>query len=647
MKANSWIFLFLTICLTILIYSNHFNNPFEFDDSHTIETNLAIREIKNIPQFFKDAKTTSSLPVSQAYRPGLTTLNAIDFWLSGEEVPKPFQFHVSIFISYILLGLCIMYFAYSLFKHFQIKNASVLGIFVGGVFLIHTANTQTINYIIARSDSFSTFMILLSFVIYIAFPKLRKIYLYLLPSIFGFFVKEPVVMFVPLLFLYKYMIEEKQNIFHIFKKQNFQKAFSLFKSLLIPFIIFSLLVLFSRKMTPEGWNSGESNTLYYILSQPYSILHYFNNFIIPVNLVIDTDISIVERITDEKVIIGFTFLIAFIYLIYITSKSQPIIAYGLTWFLVALIPTSLIPLSEVLNDHRPFFPYIGLCISLIAFCNLIFQNIRTVRSMKIGFISLAILFVLLHSIGTYQQNKIWNKTETVWKECTIKAPYNPRGWMNYGNSLLSQGRYEEAEFAYGKAERLTQNYAYLEINIAILYESTNRKVEAEKRFLNALTYDSINPECYFYYAKFLISQNRIDNATQIIQKGLLLSNKHDGLYSLNNTLLDLKSKGIDAKFYKLEELIKTANTSPSAENYLNISLEYYNLEMYEKCIEACNNALKYNPNYDLAYNNICSAYIKMEKWDKAVEAGEKAYQLNPTSELINNNLNYAKSQLKK
>ena len=63
----------------IIVYSNHFTNPFHFDDEHTIVNNSWIRSIKNIPHFFVDGTTSSSLPQNQAYRPGITTLNTIDY----------------------------------------------------------------------------------------------------------------------------------------------------------------------------------------------------------------------------------------------------------------------------------------------------------------------------------------------------------------------------------------------------------------------------------------------------------------------------------------------------------------------------------------------------------------------------------------
>ena len=64
-------------------YSNHFQNSFHFDDAHTIVTNAAIRELRNVPLFFRDATTFSSLPSNQSYRPLVSTLLAIDYRLGA------------------------------------------------------------------------------------------------------------------------------------------------------------------------------------------------------------------------------------------------------------------------------------------------------------------------------------------------------------------------------------------------------------------------------------------------------------------------------------------------------------------------------------------------------------------------------------
>jgi protein O-mannosyl-transferase len=59
----------LLVLLLVTAYADHFQNSFHFDDAHTIKTNAAIRELRNIPQFFRDATTSSSLPSNQSYRP--------------------------------------------------------------------------------------------------------------------------------------------------------------------------------------------------------------------------------------------------------------------------------------------------------------------------------------------------------------------------------------------------------------------------------------------------------------------------------------------------------------------------------------------------------------------------------------------------
>ena len=90
----------MVLVLTLLVYSNHFNNPFFFDDSHTIVTNGAITQISNWSSFFKDATTFSSLPANRAYRPMMTLMNAIDFNIGGGLNAK--YFHIHIFFWYLV-----------------------------------------------------------------------------------------------------------------------------------------------------------------------------------------------------------------------------------------------------------------------------------------------------------------------------------------------------------------------------------------------------------------------------------------------------------------------------------------------------------------------------------------------------------------
>jgi protein O-mannosyl-transferase len=636
--------------LTLWAYSNHFNNAFHFDDMHTIVDNLYIRDIKNIPLFFSDATTTSTLPFNQAYRPGLTTLNTIDFYLSGQKIPTPFTFHVSIFISYLLLGgLCFLLFNWLLNQSLVSKYNLPIALFTTVFFMVHTANAETINYIIARSDSFSTLMIVLSFVLYLYVPKSRKWHLYFLPCIIGFFVKEPTLMFVPLLLVYKLLFEQNLSAKEWFTK--FSKTWSGFRQILIPLLISIVIFTISRIYTPVIWQSGGASTVKYLLTQPFVLFHYTYNFILPVNLVIDTDWTMVSSYRDDRVVAGLLFVFGLLYIAYKNSFNAHtrLITFGICWFFIALLPTSSIfPFAEVLNDHRTFFPYIGFFIGLACFFrNLIQEKIFLQQGLgKTAIVSIAASIIIGHSYGTYQRNKVWQTEESIWKDATIKAPNNGRTWMNYGLVFMQQGDFTEALNNFNKTASLLPAYPYVFVNIAIAQSKLGDIITAEMNFKKAISLGNLIPDCYTYYGRFLLEQNRLTDAITILEQGLQLSPKHEVLTNLLDSAKKSSSAALSSNEQNIQDLLASIKKAPTAEKYLDLSLKYYNTGNYPLCINAALEALELKPNYDLAYNNICAANNRLGLWDKAITAAKKGLAINPNNTLIKGNLNEAYAKKK-
>jgi tetratricopeptide (TPR) repeat protein len=627
-KLYSFIVLLSILLITFLVYENHFNNTFHFDDFHTIVDNLYIRDIKNIPSFFSNAQTTSTLPANQAYRPGLTTLNAIDFYLAGKPTPEPFMFHVNIFLCFLILGiLCYFIFLHLLQNSLKNCQNTNFALFATAWFLLHTANAETINYIIARSDSFSTLTIALSFVLYFYFPKSHKFYLYFIPSLLGFFVKELTMMFIPLLGVYKLLFEQKLSV-----KQWFSgKLFTVFKQVSLPLLLSITLFLFSRTKTPTHWDSGGAGMLQYLFTQPFVMFHYAYNFVLPINLVVDSDWNIIPY-SDDRVLAGLLFVLCLLIVAYKCSfnlKNRPI-TFGILWFFIALLPTSSIfSFAEVLNDHRTFFPYIGLFIACSTYFRNIIVELRLIEktTSKWAIITASCIFLTIHGYGTRQRNKIWATEELLWQECTIKAPNNGRGWMNYGLALMQKGDYINSIFCFQRTLTILPSYAYGYINMGIAKGALGDKIIAEANFKKGIELNPSVPEAYNYYAQFLLKTGRIHEAKQILQKGLSLSKNHQILL---NTQLSLTLTPIG--------VVKKAKVNPTPEYYLNLSLEYYNKRDFQRCINAANEALKLRPNYDLAYNNICAAYNRLGDFEKAIKIGKKGLKINPNNQLLSGNL---------
>lgn len=638
----------LIVCSLLLLgtvffaYKDHFNNPFEFDDAHTIVNNTAIRDIKNIPLFFKDARTFSTLPANQVYRPGVTTLNAIDYWLSGEtDTPKPFWFHVSIFTSFIVLGVLIYFFSLKIYNlSFSNPLNPYIALFTTAVFMLHTANAETINYIIARSDSFSTVMIMLALLLF-SFDVSRKYFLYLIPMIIGFTVKEPTIMVAPLAFLFLYFFVEQRGLDKAFDFKGNSKAILL----TIPaFIAAAFLFLLSSKMASADFLPGTHTRWEYLRTQPFVIIHYVNNFFFPFNLSADTDWNVISNPFDERVTIGVIFVGATLYLAYRASlqKHTRPIAFGILWFYLALAPTSsIVPLAEVLNDHRVYFPYIGLTIAVVWALFLLYkkyeQPIRKSLLAQVGIALFLLFFFSSHTYGVRQRCEVWSTPEKLWVDVTIKSPRNGRGLMNYANSLMAKGDFKGAEEYFNKAKNVWPYYSYVYINLGVLYGRTSRPEEAESNFKYALKLDPKNPASYYYYGNFLMVNGRASEANATVNAGLSISPTHLDLLNLKKELATNPVYATDIKG-KLELLEKLCETTPTPENYINLSLEYYNQQRFLDCVKASEKALELRPGYDAAYNNICSAYNMLKEWDKAIEAGEKGVAANPNNQLLKNNL---------
>lgn len=638
----------LSICiLAFLAYSNHFDNAFHFDDFHTIKDNSSIRSLKNIPLFFKDATTTSTLPFNQAYRPGLTTLNALDFYLSGENDPMPFMFHVSIFISYLVLGfLCFLLFSHLLKISLTSRYNDIVSLLFTAFFLVHTANAETINYIIARSDSFSTLMIVLSFIMYLYLPRTRKWHLYFLPSLIGFFVKEPSLMFVPLLLVYKLLFEQQLSVNQFLTKQAFRSL----KQVLIPLIACILVFVMSRIYTPVHWQGGGTNSLDYLLTQPFVIFHYVMNFILPLNLAVDTDWKPITNYHTDEMFAGLLFVAVLLIIAVRTSKLQKTrpVSFGILWFFLALAPSSsIIPFAEVLNDHRTFFPYIGLFISLACMLRNLLQSSPKLQAGagKWALIFTSLLVIALHAYGTYNRNKVWATEESLWKDATVKSPESGRVWMNYGNTLMAKGDYTGALQCYEKTVSLSPSYAYAYINIGIAKSQLGDHTNAEINFKKALELEKLVPDCYAFYGQFLVDQGRFPEAVNILQQGLSISPNHVQMLALSQQAM-AASQG-SAPDDKIKVLLESIQQDPTPEKYLDLSLAYYNNVQYQECIAAANKALLLKPDYELAYNNICAAYNKLQQWDKAIDAAEKGLKINPNNELLKGNLAVAQSGKKK
>lgn len=660
-KVN--LYLLLILITTTIIYSNHFENSFHFDDSHAVQSNVYIRDIKNIPLFFKDGTTFSSLPANQSYRPVVTTSLAIDYWLGNGY--NYFYFHLSTFLLFLLQGVLMFYMIRKVLDlALKTEWNDYIALFASAWYLLHPANAETINYVIARSDSLSTLFVVIAFVMYMYSDISRKYFLYLIPVTLGALAKPPAVMFAPMLFFYVAFFEKDLSLHDFFSRKSFSKVIDTVKATLPSFIFAALVFLFIQKMEPETWVPGGTSRFNYLITQPFVMVYYVATFFLPVSLSADTDWSPLQSMSDMRFWVGMMLVTGMLFTAIIFSKDKRLrpVSFGIIWFFLALLPTSsIIPLAEVMNDHRLFFPYVGLVISVTWTIALLLykRKDKIVSNSAYKYSLLAIIFILLsaYGYGTYQRNEVWRTEESLWLDVTIKSPKNGRGMMNYGLSQMSKGNYEVAYKYFLKAEELTPFYSYVFINKAICLNAMGKdKSIVEQNFKRAIELNPNHYNGYHFYGDWLLNNGRYKEAIEMLSKAVQLSpNFIDARHRLMVAYAMMEDFN-NLKILAEQTLAMTPN-DPVALKYINVSsnqveikdenfyinkgLSYYNLGNYEEAINVWKEILKINPQSAIAYNNIGSAYNMMKKWDEAIPYFNKALELNPEFQLAKNNLQAA------
>ena len=654
----------------VAAYANHFHNSFHFDDSHTVVNNIYIRDLRNIPRFFTDGKTFSSLPTNQSWRPLVSVSLAIDYYLAGGL--NPLWFHVSTFF-WFLVQLVLMFFLYeSLLQATLPQRANrYIALLTTTWYGLHPVNAETINYIIQRGDLYATLGVVAGLVIYIRLPRLRKFGLYLLPVVLGSMAKPPAVVFCGILLVFIFLWEENAD---------WSRWWTAVRKAIPALVVCGFMAFVNLKLTPKSYVPGTTDHFFYWITQPFVILRFVRSLFLPFWLSADTDLRPFTSLADGRALIGIGFCLALLYVAFRTAKYKEFrpISFGIFWFFCALAPTSVVALSEVENDHRMFFPFVGLMLSVTWTLSLVVSRYLASdperrRQKTLALRATALVLLLLYAIGTRARNEVWHTDESLWRDVTIKSPHNGRGLMNYGLTLMGKGDAQGALNYFNRALKFTPDYYVLEINLGIVYGLLNHPKESEYHFRRAISLAPNEAQPYFYYGRWSKTQGRTAeyivaeksaieknpaymDARYLLLQAYLEQAQWEQLKDLAQDTLRLWPGDRQAQQYlalstnhprEPVAVSQLAQQQVSPEYYLNLSLNYNRAGKYRDSIAAAHKALQLEPDYAEAYNNIAAAYEALHEWDPAIRAAEKAVQLKPNFQLAKNNLAWSRAQKRK
>jgi protein O-mannosyl-transferase len=320
----------------------------------------------------------------------------------------------------------------------------------------------------------------------------------------------------------------------------------------------------------------------------------------------------------------------------------------------------------VTNDHRVFFPFMGLNLAAVwtvwVLAGRLAERSTVMSPRRVAVVGAVLASLLLagHAAATSARNRVWLNDETLWADVAAKSPRNGRGLMNYGLTHMRRGRLEEARDLFLRAEVLTPNYSFLAINLGVVNDALGDHAAAERYFTRALALDPSQPVAHYYYARWLAARGRGPEAAVHLERSIALSPGEMGSRHLLMGLLAARGAESDLRA-AAEAALRVARTDAVAQAYaaggtplvpatndyagwFALGWSHTQAERHVEAAQAYWQAVAADASSADSWSNLGWTLGKLGFFDAAIAPLERAVALRPGWDLARNNLAWVRRE---
>jgi len=452
------LFCALIATVTLVTYAGVVHGDFQFDDFSSILENSHL-----------DRWQTFVGHLDHMVRPVLYGTLLLDRFLYGNS---PAGYHLLNFLLHLGSGLLV----YLILTRAVTEETRHVPFWTALLFLIHPIQTETVTYISGRASGLMAFFYLLALFLYIKGSEYQSggstSRLYIWGAVVSFLVslgsKETAVTF-PLIVLLSDLLIPRL-------KGASLRAAILSRHLPFWFIIalvgvwalthprYAALAQFSFGIRPL-WD----NSLSELNAVTYALLLFFS----PWKQNFDHDLPVLHSLFDWPLPLDICFLGGLSAGALVAVRRLPLLSFGLGWFFVQLLPTTLIPRNDLLSERNLYLASIGLLLAVVVLgSHLMRQLIKALqrpRLVRVGAGSLALAVVLVFCLITFQRNALYRDPILLWSDTVEKSPRKARPHNNLGHSYAQQGDWGRAIDEFRIAARLDPDYPLAQQNLRDAY----------------------------------------------------------------------------------------------------------------------------------------------------------------------------------
>jgi tetratricopeptide (TPR) repeat protein len=247
----------------------------------------------------------------------------------------------------------------------------------------------------------------------------------------------------------------------------------------------------------------------YLRTQLSVIVEYVRLVLYPAGQTVDHDHPVPHSFLEPRVLasaaaIGVLCAAA----IYLFVRSSPgrrnaldassrVASFGIVWFFLALsVESSLIPIADVMVEHRVYLPSVGLFLAVAVAAAAAVSRwfpARPAAVVRGGAVAVALVLAVL----TFQRNRVWADGATLWSDAVAKAPGKARPHYNLGQALVASGDLAGAIRQYRLAIELDPRHVRAHNNLGVALQEAGRREEAVAVLERAIRLDPSHEEAYY------------------------------------------------------------------------------------------------------------------------------------------------------
>ena len=542
--GGGWL-LAVPLLLAAAAYARVLDGEFQLDDLHAVLGSPAARDL---------ATALRQLPgaLLQGGRPVADLTFALDHAVGGTA---PRAYHLTSLAIHLGVGVLVYALARKVLRLAGAVSGPWTALAVAGLFALHPLQSQAVSYVVQRSEVLASGLYLLALLLLLEAERPGRGWRSVASWAGGLAAfalalgTKPIAVTLPMAWLLlAWMVPNPEG-----RRELASWPWRL--AMAAPLVALDALgglavVRGLAGQTSAGFDMPGLSPASYFLSQWKVVATYLRLLAWPAGQNLEWDVPVARSLSDPGVVASGLVLLGLVTVagaMFAWSRRRwnaggaagRVASYGVLWFFLVLAPTSsVVPLDDLLMEHRVYLASFGILLALGVGGERLLARLRWRRAVAAG---LVVALWCALALALHRRNAAWETRLSMALDSVARSPRKARVHVNLGHALAESGDLDAAVREYRLALALVgeapRNEALILRNLSAALASQGRWGEAEAALRRGVELDPANADVLTNLAIALGRRGDLDGAEGWARRALALRPEDGQALHLLGTVL--------------------------------------------------------------------------------------------------------------